>query len=57
MLVLGRKEGEKIKIGPDIVIQVIRINGDQVQIGIDAPESVNIIRPEVLARERSRRKE
>ena len=51
MLVLGRKEGEKIQIGPDIVVSVERIDWEQVQIGIEAPKSINILRSEVARRD------
>jgi carbon storage regulator len=49
MLVLSRKTGEKIKIGPDIWITVIRIGPNNTRLGIDAPEGIEILREEVLA--------
>lgn len=48
MLVLGRHEEQAIRIGPDIRIMVVRIEGDYVRIGIDAPQHVNIVREELL---------
>lgn len=51
MLVLGRKQGERILIGDDIVITVVSAGGsDGVRIGIDAPRHVRIHRAEVLER-------
>ena len=47
MLVLTRKCEERILIGPDIVITVIRIGGNDVKIGIDAPKDVKIVRSEI----------
>lgn len=47
MLVLTRKCEERILIGPDIVITVIRIGGNDVKIGIDAPKDVAIRRDEL----------
>lgn len=47
MLVLTRKKDETIKIGDDIEIKVIGINGDQVKIGIEAPNHVEIHRKEI----------
>lgn len=47
MLVLTRKRDEVIKIGNDIEIKVIGINGDQVKIGIEAPKHVEIHRKEI----------
>lgn len=47
MLVLARKVGEIIHIGDDIVLCVVRIQGDSVRIGIDAPDHVAVHRKEV----------
>jgi carbon storage regulator len=49
MLVLTRKIGEKIRI-PDrnVLIKVMEIRGNQVRIGINAPESVRILRGELV---------
>jgi carbon storage regulator len=44
MLVLGRKVGERIDIGHDIVITVVRIGGGVVRLGIDAPGDLRIRR-------------
>ena len=46
MLVLTRKEGQKINIGEEITVTVTGIKGKQVRIGIEAPKSVPIHRPE-----------
>jgi carbon storage regulator len=47
MLVLSRKVGEKLIIGGDITIVVNRVAGNRVTIGIEAPESVRVIRAEL----------
>ncbi|VEF46913.1 carbon storage regulator CsrA [Bacillus freudenreichii] len=47
MLVLSRKKGEAIQIGPDIEISITAIEGDQVKIGINAPNNVEVHRKEV----------
>ena len=47
MLVLTRKKDEAIKIGDDIELTVISINGDQVKLGIQAPKHIEIHRKEV----------
>lgn len=48
MLVLTRKSEQKIRIGNDIVITVLKVQGDQVSIGIDAPRELQIVREELL---------
>jgi carbon storage regulator len=49
MLVLGRKVGEKIRIGDDITIEILNnsTGGSQVRIGIEAPKDVAVHRQEV----------
>jgi len=47
MLILSRKKNEKIRIGTDIVVQVLSISESQVKIGIEAPSSVKILRDEI----------
>lgn len=49
MLVLSRKPGEEILVGNDIRIQVTRISGNQVRLGIDAPQNIVIRRAEIPA--------
>lgn len=49
MLVLSRKAGERIQIGEDIIVTIVRIGPNQVRVGIDAPRRLNIARQEVLA--------
>ncbi|TWT54029.1 hypothetical protein Pla22_16640 [Rubripirellula amarantea] len=47
MLVLSRKEGEKLLIGDDIVLTINRISGNRVAIGIEAPRQVRVVRGEL----------
>lgn len=47
MLVLSRKQGERIHIGDDIVIVVNKIQGNRVSIAIEAPKHLNIKRSEL----------
>jgi len=48
MLILSRGECEKIVIGGNITITVVRIGGEKVRLGIDAPANVSIVRSELL---------
>jgi carbon storage regulator len=50
MLILTRRLGETIRIGPDIVVTVLGVNGQQVRLGIEAPKDVPVHREEVFAR-------
>jgi carbon storage regulator len=50
MLVLTRKVGEQIRIGADVVVTLVRIQGDKVRLGIEAPREVIIHREEVRRR-------
>ncbi|WP_459556355.1 carbon storage regulator CsrA [Lacunimicrobium album] len=47
MLVLSRKQDEKIIIGDSITLMVVAIQGDKVRLGIEAPKNVSIHREEV----------
>jgi carbon storage regulator len=49
VLVLSRRANQAIVIGPDIIVRVLDIRGDQVRIGVDAPRSVAVHREEVAA--------
>lgn len=48
MLVLTRKPGTIIMLGDDITITLLRIIGQQAQIGINAPLSVKVLRGELI---------
>lgn len=47
MLVLSRKMGERIWIGDEIAITVVRVNGAGVRIGIEAPPHLAVMRDEL----------
>jgi len=50
MLVLTRKLGESIRVGDDVKITVVELDGRFVKIGIEAPRTVAIHREEVYER-------
>lgn len=50
MLILTRRVGETIRIDDDIEVTVLGIKGNQVRIGVTAPEAVEVHRQEVYER-------
>jgi carbon storage regulator len=51
MLILTRKPGENVRIGDDIAVTVLGVKGNQVRIGIKAPDYVTILREELVERD------
>jgi len=47
MLILTRKSDESIIIGNNIQIKVLKVQGNQVHIGIDAPKDISVYRLEI----------
>lgn len=47
MLVLSRKEGEKLRLGDEILITVVKVGTDKVRLGIQAPSNLLILRDEL----------
>lgn len=50
MLVLSRKPGERILIGDEVAVTIVRIGPNTVRLGIDAPRTMNIVREELCHR-------
>jgi len=48
MLVLSRKQFEGIQIGADIRIKIVKVDRNQVRLGIEAPNDVMIVRDELV---------
>ncbi|MDU4961061.1 MAG: carbon storage regulator [Sporomusaceae bacterium] len=48
MLVLARKPGEYVMIGKDIMVKVVKGDGKQLRLVIDAPKDLNITRGEIF---------
>jgi carbon storage regulator len=57
MLILSRKVGETVVIDGQIRVKVIRVEGDVVKIGIEAPDEISIHRQEVYDEIQSSNKE
>ena len=50
MLILSRQVGETIMIGDNVTVTVLGIKGNQIRIGINAPDDVSIHREEIYRR-------
>ena len=48
MLVLSRKVGERIQLGDNITVAVVKIQGNAVRIGIEAPQQMIVAREELV---------
>ena len=49
MLVLSRKQNERIRVGDSVVVTIVRVSGDKVRIGIEGPANVRVLRDELDA--------
>lgn len=47
MLVLSRRETERVRLGDSIVLTIVRVSGDKVRLGIEAPPNVLVLRDEL----------
>lgn len=47
MLILTRRTGESLMVGDDVVVTVLGVKGNQVRIGVSAPEDVDVHREEI----------
>ena len=47
MLILSRRESERVHLGDDIILTIVRVNGDKVRIGVEAPSHIKILRTEL----------
>lgn len=50
MLILTRRIGEILMIGDDVAVRVLGVKGNQVRIGVSAPNTVAVHREEIYAR-------
>ena len=48
MLVLSRKPNQSIHIGDGIKVKITKVRGNVIQLGIEAPKSVRVMRSELL---------
>ncbi len=54
MLVLGRKPGEYVVIGDDIIVKVVKSDEGDLRLAIDAPRNIPIVRGEVYERNKKK---
>ena len=47
MLILSRKSGERVLVGEDVEVVVLRIEGNRVKLGFTSPRYVPIVRAEI----------
>ena len=57
MLILTRRVGETIMVGDDVQVTVLGIKGNQIRIGINAPEEVAVHREEIYNRIQAEKEE
>lgn len=50
MLILTRRIGETVVIGDEVTVTVLRVKGNQVRLGVNAPKSVSVQREEIFLR-------
>jgi carbon storage regulator len=50
MLVLSRKQSQRIRLGDSITVTVVRVSGDKVRLGIEAPPDMLVLRDELERR-------
>ena len=47
MLVLGRRAGESVIIGDEIIVTILAVDGEKIKVGIQAPSDTRILRQEL----------
>lgn len=48
MLVLARREGERVRIGEEIWVTVLEVRENYVRLGFDAPPAIPVLREEII---------
>ena len=49
MLILTRRIGESLNIGDEIEISIVKVKGNQIVLGIEAPREISVVRSELLS--------
>jgi carbon storage regulator len=53
VLILTRRIGETVMIGDEVVVTVLRVKGNQVRLGVEAPKHISVQREEIFQRIKS----
>ena len=52
MLILTRRIGESLNIGDHIEISIVKVKGNQIVLGIEAPGEISVVRSELLSEDK-----
>ncbi len=47
MLIITRRQTETVSLGNDITLTIVKVNGEKVRIGVDAPPHMKVLRAEL----------
>jgi len=47
MLILSRREQQRIRLGENIVVTIVQVSGERVRLGIEAPPNILVLRDEL----------
>jgi len=50
VLILTRRVGETVMIGDEVAVTVLRVKGNQVRLGVNAPKTISVQREEIFQR-------
>jgi carbon storage regulator len=50
VLILTRRIGETVMIGDEVTVTVLRVKGNQVRLGVNAPKTISVQREEIFHR-------
>jgi len=50
VLILTRRVGETVMIGDEVTVTVLRVKGNQVRLGVNAPKTISVQREEIFNR-------
>ena len=51
MLIISRRQTERINLGRGVTLTIVKVSGEKVRIGVEAPAETKVLRGELDARE------